>query len=167
MAKQIKHKRYLSSPRYRRKRIIIVGNRKKIIKKYQPIVNKAKKKGYKVPNINRKTLAVDEVDIPESYWTDGFILPEKVGKTRKDMILIDDDAKKDYQERAFAHELGHLHMFKTGIDDEDKFEANDIKIENKADKIGAHILDMDLKKFNSPDVTYMDTVYKGRRKRKC
>lgn len=127
---------------------------------YKNIVNKARKKGYKVLPLDRRQSTVDEVDIPEVYLTDGIIIPDRYGKERRDLIYIDDDAKKNDKIKAFAHELGHEHLFITGQDDESS-NSNDQKIERKADKIGADILGMTVKEFNSPDVTYRD-VKKGK-----
>jgi len=130
-------------------------------KNYQKIVNMAKRKGYKVGNINRRNLTADEVDIPEVYRTDGIIIPDHEGKQRRDLIYIDDDATKSNKEKAFAHELGHLHLFNTKQDDEES-NSNIPSIERKADKIGADILGMTVKDFNSPDATYKD-VRKGKK----
>ena len=134
-----------------------IHNHKMFLKKYQPIVNRAKAKGYKVFDLDRLQSTVDEVDIPESYRTDGLIVPDKEGNQRRDLIYIDDDAKEEYKQRAFAHELGHQHLFATGQDSEEN-DSNIPQIEKKADKIGADILDMSVKDFNSPDVTYKDVV---------
>lgn len=141
-----------------------IHSHKLFLKKYQPIVDRAKAKGYKVFDLDRLQSTVDEVDIPESYRTDGLIVPDTEGKQRRDLIFIDDDAKEEYKQRAFAHELGHQHLFATGQDEEeaDDHTANIPAIERKADKIGADILDMSVKEFNSPDVTYKDVVSKKR-----
>ena len=153
------------SSRTRRGRIVFkkrpIHNHKLFLKKYQPIVNRAKAKGYKVYDLDRLQSTVDEVDIPEVYRTDGLIIPDKEGKKRRDLIFIDDDAKEEYKRKAFAHELGHQVLFATGKDDESG-NSNIEKIERKADKIGADILGMSVKEFNSPDVTYKDVV-SGRR----
>src|SRR3990167_1879571 len=78
-------------------------------------------------------------------------------KQRKDLVYIDDDALEDYKKRAFAHELGHQHLFVTGEDD-GVSEKNIPAIERKADKIGANILGMTVNEFNNPDVTFNDVV---------
>lgn len=135
---------------------------KMFIKKYQPIVNIARKKGYKVFDLDRKQSTVDEVDIPESYRTDGMIVPDEEGNQRRDLIFIDDDAEEEFKRRAFAHEIGHQHLFATGEDDGTE-DSNISKIEKKADKIGADILGMSVKKFNSPDVTYNDVISNERK----
>ena len=126
-------------------------------KKYQPIVDRARAKGYQVYDLDGVNSTVDEVNIPESYKTDGFIVPDNEGKNRRDLIFIDDDAKEEQKKKAFAHELGHQHMFINGEDDGIS-NTNISKIERKADKIGADILDMDIKEFNSPDATFKDVV---------
>ena len=161
--------RHRHSGRYtsRTKRGRIVSKKKPIhshkmfLKKYQPIVDRAKAKGYQVYDLDRLQSTVDEVDIPEVYKTDGLIVPDREGKKRRDLIFIDDDAKEEYKKRAFAHELGHQHLFATGQDDEER-NSSIPAIERKADKIGADILGMSVKKFNTPDVTYKDVV-SGRR----
>ena len=134
-----------------------IHSHKMFIKKYQPIVNIAKRKGYKVFDLDRRQSTVDEVNIPETYRTDGMIVPDEEGNQRRDLIFIDDDANEDYKKRAFAHELGHQHLFASGEDD-GIGDSNIPKIEHKADKIGADILGMTVKKFNSPDVTYKDVI---------
>ena len=136
--------------------------RRKYFRKYQPIVDRAKAKGYEVFDIDREQSTVDEVDIPEIYRTDGLIVPDHDGKQRRDLIYIDDDAPEDYQIKAFAHELGHQHLFATGQDDESS-NSNIELIEKQADKIGADILGMSIKKFNTPDVTFHDVVINERR----
>ena len=139
-----------------------IHSHKMFIKKYQPIVNIAKKKGYKVFDLDRRQSTVDEVDIPETYKTDGMIVPDEEGNQRRDLIFIDDDAKEDFKKRAFAHELGHQHLFASGEDDGSE-DSNLPKIEHKADKIGADILGMTVKEFNSPDVTYKDVISNERK----
>lgn len=139
-----------------------IHSHKMFIKKYQPIVNIAKKKGYKVFDLDRRQSTVDEVDIPEVYRTDGMIVPDEEGNQRRDLIFIDDDAKEEFKRRAFAHEIGHQHLFATGEDD-GSGDSNIPKIEKKADKIGADILGMSVKKFNSPDVTYKDVISNERK----
>ena len=130
--------------------------------KYNKLVRKAQGKGYKVTDLNRRNLTVDEVDIPEVYLTDGIIVPDHRSGKRRDLVFIDDDAIPENKRKAFAHELGHQHLFVTKQDDE-TINSNDPKIERKADKIGADILGMSVKKFNSPDATYNDVREKVRR----
>jgi len=139
-----------------------IHSHKMFIKKYQPIVNIAKKKGYKVFDLDRRQSTVDEVDIPETYRTDGMIVPDEEGNERRDLIFIDDDAKEEFKRKAFAHELGHQHLFASGEDD-GKGDSNIQKIEHKADRIGADILGMTVKEFNSPDVTYKDVISNERK----
>jgi len=118
---------------------------------YKQIVEKAKKKGYKLPNYipGKGPLQITEIDIPEKFQIDGLSFPVEEGheKWSKEwakkfkgqfLVGIDDDAERKNKEKALAHELIHIHMHMTGEKPHTEY---------KAEVGGADILDIPLDKF--------------------
>lgn len=115
---------------------------------YVSVLEKAKNKGYTLPN--KKHLHIAETDIPPQFYIDGFTLPieqgwkkwsKKESRKYKDMFLIgiDDDASKENKEKALAHEIGHVHLYVTG---------KKPHTEHKAEKIAADILGVSIEELN-------------------
>jgi hypothetical protein len=130
----------------------------KEFKMYREIVAKARKKGYKIPKVDlvHGPLVIDEINIPETYGTEGIFLPDNDLTDNKEvaMILIDDDAPTKVKRVTFAHELGHVHMDSTREHD----------TEAKADKIAAKILDISESEVRSSD-KYKDVYTLAKRKK--
>lgn len=153
-------KRFGSSPKvirvraHKRKRTHGVRQHTRKIKYplYLAIMRQARKRGLKIPKggKGKGPLAIDEVDIPEPFLIDGITIPiegvqqgwgKKEAKKLKGnhLIIMDDDAPKKDKKLAFAHELGHVHMF------EKKEKPH---TERKADKYAAKIFNLSIEDYD-------------------
>ena len=130
-------------PRRTKRKITEVRHHPRVIKRpkykvYKGIYKRAKEKGYKVPKLTDDgPTVVDEINIPETFEYDGFVYPSNK-KPKGYLIAVDDDAKPITKKKTFAHELGHIDMY------ERKERPH---TEERADEIGADILDMPVKEF--------------------
>lgn len=161
--------------RRHRRKVIINANIKKIIstssKKnqdvnlFKKIANQARHKGYNIPpvKIGKGPVQVENIDIPESFYIDGFTMPvedalsawdskfaKQKGKS-KYYIGIDDDATHENRIKAFSHELGHVHMVQSNTKPH---------TEAKADYIGADILNIPIKEFRK-DIIFDQDFFKA------
>lgn len=135
------------------------------ISTFKKIADGARNKGYNIPpiKIGDGPIQVENVDIPENFYIDGFTMPVEEALSSwnkrfarkhggKYYIGVDDDAPHINRVKAFAHELGHVHMVQANMKPH---------TEEKADKIGADILSMPVNKFKQDMVFDMDFFKAG------
>lgn len=127
-------------------------------KEYGKIIKTARRKGYSIPKVDLKKgpVVLDEVNIPETFETEAFLLPDNDAITGEDTYLIqlDDDATLPDKKKALAHELGHVHMYDKNIKPH---------TEGKADQIAARIIGTTVKDIQQSEhlkdnLARLDTV---------
>ena len=145
-------------------RIIFGSKKKKDIELFKKIADKARAKGYNIPpiNIKRGPTVVENVNLPNNFFIDGFTMPvedalsawdSKFARQKgkgKYYIGIDDDAPHQNRLKAFSHEIGHIHLIQSNTKPH---------TESKADQIGADILNMPLKEFRK-DIVFDQDFFK-------